>query len=152
MSDVTTRNFKAIAARLRALEAMVKNAVNTQGGGYWIPFGRFIDNLPLTTTAQQPFIMTIPRDMRILKIACASYVATTNTGANYWTAVFSTAAGTVGSFNTSTFTADTWTPISITSFSLQDVTTVDDTYIVVTVTKTGTPGGFYLASPSLFFV
>jgi hypothetical protein len=115
-------------------------------------FAPFQLESPVTTSGLFPFVAGVYETITLLKWGQNLYPATTNNGTHYWTVYMTDVAGnTIASFNTSTWTVDTWAQNTITSFSINPIVPATHKQIQVQCIKTGTPGPLYVASPWLAF-
>ena len=87
---------------------------------------------------------------------CACFVATTNSGANYWTitlAILTPGGGSVdqGAIDTSGMSANAWKTLTLSSFVTSPWASATYSAARISIAKTGTPGNLYL-NPALFVV
>ena len=117
----------------------------------WLPFVAY-DQLPnnISVSGNTAFIAVMHRAMTLKAWRLASFVATTNTGAAYWTMDLITQAdGVIATFNTASDSADDWVLHTVTSFS-PDTFDTSDEIIWINATKTGAPGNLSLSAPGLY--
>jgi hypothetical protein len=120
--------------------------------GYkFLPFGVYTQISPLTATGSAPYAASIDRSMTLAKWTQDYFIAGTSDGSNYWTVQLIIAdvnnTGTViASFTTGGTATVTWGRSTITSFSVNPVTTSYYNMFIY-LTKTGAPGNIYFPGP-----
>lgn len=140
-----------IQRRMRALEETLEQARKADGALTLLPFSPSGGVVAPFSANATPYVAPIWRNVRPALLALGVFVATTNTGANYWTIalniIYGAGAATLqGSVNTSALTASQWQPLSLASFATPAWTANTDAAVAyLTITKTGTPGDLYLA-------
>lgn len=129
-----------------------ENIDSTLHGHHYIPLELSVTFVPIPASASPAFIADVSVDgthtWTFVQWSQAWYVATTNNGSNYWTVgIYRTSDdATITTFNTSAGSANTWTLNTTTTFTIGSVS-ASAVGIYVKVTKTGTPGDFYLDGP-----
>ena len=121
----------------------------TLSGRMYLPFGVYISIAPFTTSSN-PYAATVDRTLTFVKWGQAIHVATTNDATNYWTIYLRrlSDAADITTLVTSSMSADTWTLLTTTSFTITSVgTTGMGVYVVCQ--KTNSPGALYLLGPAL---
>jgi hypothetical protein len=120
------------------------------GGAFLFPFATYLNLNPITASATYPYGGTVDRSMTLTQWSQSLYVATTNNGSNYWTITMKriTDGATVNSISTSAISANTWTLLTDTTFSISSLTT-SDVGLYLECTKTGSPGSLYILCPAL---
>lgn len=112
-----------------------------------LPFGVYLQINPLSASPSNPYMAAVTRNLRFINYAITVFVDTTNSGSHYWTIALKTLAGTtIFTFNTSAYSASTWTVKDSNSFTTL-AATASDKLVYLECTKTGSPGNLYLTAP-----
>lgn len=120
-----------------------------QPGG-WIPFAAY-EALGYNQSAESNvYSASIYRACTIKTWVQSLYVATTNNGSNYWTCALHRISdlAVIASFTTAAESPDTW--IRNVESGLDLAVPVSYVGLYVRMTKTGSPGNFYLMGPAIF--
>ena len=112
-----------------------------------LPWGVYAGVGPFSADAT-PYAASGGYTMTLVNVVCGFYVATTNNASNYWTiAIDSKPSGTtIATLSTASASANTFAAVSS---SLSGTVASSDKMLRVSLTKTGSPGNIYLASPNL---
>lgn len=125
----------------------------TEKPGYYLPFVHISALGEPYSADGNLYRSPVPRPRVVLRrLVVAVFVATTNTGANYWTINLRLAtAGVVASVNTSALAPDTWAIVEDTTFTTDVILQTADKYFLIDIAKTGAPGTLTL-SPAVYCV
>ena len=112
-----------------------------------LPWGVYAGVGPFSADAA-PYAASGGYTMTLVNVVCGFYVATTNNASNYWTITIDSkpSGTTIAILSTASASANTFAAVSS---SLSGTVASSDKMIRVTLTKTGSPGNIYLASPNL---
>lgn len=113
----------------------------------FVTYGALSANM---TANASPFIGTLWETSTIKGWAQTWFVASTNNGSNYWTIAlqYGTSSTQLSSFTTAAGSAGVW---SQNTASLNTSLAATNRYLLVAITKTGSPGGLYLGSPVVWY-
>lgn len=150
-------NVRATISRLITLENRVRD-LPLEGKGFWVPFnvygtgGAGPSATGITASGTGVYMAAPGKAMTLQSWTQASHVATTNSGSNYWNIELlqRTSGGATNQivvYNTSTHAADNWVK---TTTAISYAIAVTDHWILLQVTKTGSPGALYLSGVSLY--
>lgn len=147
--------LNALGAVFDAFYASIGHIHTTLAGKHYLPFGVFTNISPITAAASPaaPYAVAVDRSITLIQWVTTVFVAGTNDGSNYWTfnliiVDVNNSPTTIASFNTSAGSGSVWIKGTVSSFSVNPVTT---TYyqIYIQAVKTGTPGSVYINGPLL---
>lgn len=115
---------------------------------HYFPFNTFGGYL--ASADQAMFFGTIDRAVEFVRWSQAFFVYTTNNGSHYWTIEIKNgvSGNVIASFNTSTYSPNTYYRKEVTSFSPTSVQT-SEIYLFIYCTKTGTPGNLQIPGTAL---
>lgn len=153
MDIATSQAIQGLVSEIQSLKKQLRQKPNTETGGNWLSFGPYKDLGPFSVTGKEPYLQTVPRDLEMRQFRISVDVLPTNNGSHYWSIIFRTLSGIVVTLNTSGISSGTWTTLvaNVADMAFTSVTT-SHVYFYVSLSKTGTPGDLYLASPVLYFV
>jgi hypothetical protein len=124
-------------------------SLTTLQGRMFLPFGVYLAISPITVTPSDVYSASINRTMTMKKWEQAVYIATTNNGSNYWRIVIYNASGaSKHEINTSALAANTFSMLTVTSFSTAALSATD-ILIYIECVKVGSPGALYFYGPIL---
>lgn len=136
MSDAFLRQFRGAGDRLERTATIDRPGIR-------LPYAQRILN-PVALAASPAIAGDFPqsREVVILGFAISVFVATTNTGAAYWTIKLTdTAVNTLAQVDTSAIAANTWVRLTDTSITQPAASNV---VLVLIATATGAPGAIYI--------
>jgi collagen type VII alpha len=129
----------------------VSGKVTADATSQLIPFSSFLSLASsISASPSYPYGTTIDSNATITRWSESAMVDSGNNGSNYWTVAIgrSDTGGTLGSFNTSTYSSGVWYRYS--SGTISVAITTDMRALFISVTKTGSPGGINLYGPSVY--
>jgi len=142
--------MEELVRRITQLERRLDGLVQPEVGK-WLPLAVYeVLAHNLGTDDSDLWSVTISRSITYRSLHMAVYVVATNNGSNYWTFTLkkTSAETTVDSVNTSAISADSWVVLSSTGNS--DALIATDEFVIITATKTGTPGNLYATTPMVY--
>lgn len=110
-----------------------------------IPFQLWAGAPPPYTAANAILFYPAPQSLSFVvnSLTYGVFIATTNNASNYWTIVLETDTGAIDTRTTASLAANTITTIPVTTIS--GVKTAN-TYMRITISKTGSPGGLTITA------
>lgn len=146
-TDYLQRRVSSSCA-LGAITSVATDGTVICGGEFaWATYGALAANIAANTT---PFIATIPGTVTARTWMQTYFVATTNNVSNYWTIAlqYGTSNTNIATFTTASAGAGVW---GQNSASFAQSLTASNRYLLVAVTKTGSPGNLYIAGPHVTY-
>lgn len=136
----------------RQLKAPVLSWVKTWHASQSVQLPMAVYNSPYnnTTDGVTLFTATINRALTVVSWYQAIYVGTTNNASNYWTIElkrYTTTGLAIASLRTNRNSAGAWFKLDVEVGASVPST---DKFLFVGVSKTGSPGGLYLAGPAVY--
>jgi len=112
-----------------------------------LPFGVYAGVGPFSADAV-PYAASGGYTMTLVNLVCGFYVATTNNGSNYWSIAIESKPSntTIKTLTTASASPNVFTSVSS---ALSGTVASSDILIRVVLTKVGSPGNIYFASPNL---